>query len=570
MCVRRAVLLAVLLPAYASAQSIRGAVVGRADSVPVPGAVVQLINSAGEISARALTNERGEFRLVAPAPGSYRLRTLRIGYRPTTSDAVELTGGQEVVRTLAVANVVFALDTVRVVRRSTCKLGADSALATYAIWEQIRTALNAAAISVGQEDVGATLVVYERTLDARNAKRVLNSTSYLHTGNTNKLWTSLSADSLHRVGYVAEFRSWTVYSAPDIDALLSAEFQEDHCFRIAEKSDAAQLGLSFEPTRERKRIPEIKGTVWLDRKTSELRRMEFRYTNISRMLTSGSSGGEMEFIRMKNGRWAISRWYIQMPVLVRSLPSDNSAYYMAAERVRIAALQRSGGELAVVTSGADTLWSRAPMVLYGTVVDSLSGRSVPYARVTLGGTTRQAVADVSGRFSIAGMLPGQYTLQVQTSTLDSLGTTWHTPVEFADESEVYLARMPTVDALVESLCPAPPARGTGILVGAIKVTGDSQPARDLDVRAEWIEGQVDPRSNVIMKRTPHALEVRTDANGTFRICGIPIDAQIHVRTALSDGIAARGRIVPGTRFTRIDVVSDGVVQRHATDGARQP
>src|SRR5688572_29286680 len=89
------VLLLALVPALATAQTIRGAAVERADSTPVPGVVMLLVDTAGRVSGRALTNERGEFRLTTGVAGKYRVRTLRIGYRPVVSAPFELRSGEE-------------------------------------------------------------------------------------------------------------------------------------------------------------------------------------------------------------------------------------------------------------------------------------------------------------------------------------------------------------------------------------------------------------------------------------------------------------------------------------------
>src|SRR5438309_2200341 len=76
------------------AQQVRGIVVDRGDN-PVAGVVVMLLDSASAVSARSLTNDQGEFRLPAPRAGTYRIRTLRIGFRPTLSDALALKSATE-------------------------------------------------------------------------------------------------------------------------------------------------------------------------------------------------------------------------------------------------------------------------------------------------------------------------------------------------------------------------------------------------------------------------------------------------------------------------------------------
>jgi hypothetical protein len=80
-------------------------------------------------------------------------------------------------------------------------------------------------------------------------------------------WRSRSTDSLHRFGYVVTDKdNSTVYYAPGLDVLLSNMFLEDHCFRLV--ADGPRVGMAFEPAPDRKRLSEIRGTIWLDRATS--------------------------------------------------------------------------------------------------------------------------------------------------------------------------------------------------------------------------------------------------------------------------------------------------------------
>ena len=571
--VRGAFLVAAMfaLPLLANAQTIRGSVVDRADSARVPGVVVLLIDAGGGVAARALTNERGEFRLPAGSPGAYRLRTLRIGFRPVTSDPVMLAAGQELTQQILVAGLPFSLDTVRVQRRSTCRMSTDSALVTYAIWEQVRTALTATDLSARARNTFATIVTYERFLDPRS-KRVRRQTSSVKSGITTKPWVSLSPDSLQRVGYVAEVNGWQIFSAPDLDALLSGQFLEDHCFRIAQITDSGWVGLAFEPAPHRKRLPEIGGTVWLDRKSSELRRMEFLYTHISREQEDGNAGGEMDFVRTKQGAWAISHWNIRMPVLTQNVfRSEPGNPAMSSEKIIVKELKIGGGELALVMRGKDTLWSRPPMVLAGTVKDSVSGRAAPGARVALKGTSLEAAADSSGTFRISGVLPGDYTIQVATPSLDSVAAVWESAVAFTDETRPVSMPVPSAADVLAKLCPDTmtyDGAHTGLVVGQLRVRGDSNPPRSVGVIAEWMNlsvAKAGMATALLIGRRAEGLDTRTDATGTYRICGVPVNTAFRVRSALDDTLATPGRIPGDTRFTRVDVVVDPKPKLAAND-----
>lgn len=442
---RHLLLLAALLtiPGAASAQAVRGVIIGRGDSVGVSGAVVLLLDASGGVAARALTNERGEFRLGAPQAGIYRIRAMRIGYRPVLTAAVQLADEQELVHPAIVAGTSVTLDTVRVVGRNVCRVYGDSAVATYALWEQARTALTAADLTARAPTMGATIVTYERSTDPGSG-RVRHQSAGIRSGFTSRPWTTRNTDSLRTHGYIETSpHGWVTYYAPDLDVLLSGSFLEDHCFRIARSSSAQQVGLEFEPVEARKEMPEIRGIVWLDRKSAELRKMEFRYTNVLREQERHGAGGEMDFVRMKNGTWAISRWHIRMPVLIErpaSEPSPVPGMPARPER-RATEIRIAGGEIALVALGSDTIWSRPPLAFHGTVVDSLSSAPVAGARVVLRGTSLSDTTDDAGRFRIAGVIPGEYWMEVSTPTMDSLDLRQQAEIVFADESVPTLFRL---------------------------------------------------------------------------------------------------------------------------------
>src|SRR5215831_9773817 len=140
------VVLTLVCAAIARGQAVRGVVVDATDR-PVSGVVVTLVDSAWAVSARSLTNDRGEFRLTTTRAGTYRVRTLRIGFRPVVSDPVALVSGGEITQRSVLTSVALRLDTVRVAGQNVCRAFSDSGAATYAVWEQIRTALTAAELT---------------------------------------------------------------------------------------------------------------------------------------------------------------------------------------------------------------------------------------------------------------------------------------------------------------------------------------------------------------------------------------------------------------------------------------
>ena len=559
-----------LLPALVAGQTIRGVVVDQADA-PIPGVVMQLLDSTAYITARALSNERGEFRLGAAHAGTYHVRTLRIGYRPTTSDAFVLPTGGEVTQRLVLTGIRFLLDTMRVVSQNVCRAFTDSGAATYAVWDQIRTALTAVQLTGNGRNIAATVVAYERTLEP-DGRRVRQQSSTVRSGYVTQPWLTLSPDSLRRVGYVVTDRdNATIYYAPGLDALLSNTFIEDHCFRLT--SDANRVGIVFEPTADRRGVTELRGTLWLDRASSELRSMEFRYANLSPQQES-DAGGDMEFARMTNGAWAIARWNIRMPVVEQRVRSQA----FGGSGARVLEVRVSGGELALARRGNDTLWSRPPLVLAGTVLDSTSGASIAGARVTLVGTSLSGTADARGRFAIPGVLPGQYTLEVRTPSLDSVSAVHQSPLTFVDAATALQLRVPNGQQVGALLCSNRRLDPPGIVLGHVSVRGDSVPPRNVKVAAEWTEVSLHAGAGSVANQK-HYLDARGDSHGTFRLCGLPLNTALFLRASADSASSSPVpvRIPPNGRFARaeltmepretVNAVFSGVV---LTDSTQQP
>jgi Carboxypeptidase regulatory-like domain len=533
-----------------SAQSVRGIVVDRAD-VPVPGVVIQLLDSASNVAARALTDAQGEFRVVARSAGTYRLHTLRIGFRPTDSSPIVLRPGPDITRRIVLTGLPVGLDTVRVAGRNACRALPDSG-AAFAVWEQVRGAVTAAELTAAAQNVFTTVVSFERTLEA-DARRVRTQTSAIRSGYVREPWSSLSPAALHNGGYVVTDRdNTTTYYAPGLEVLLSPAFVEDHCFHLT--MDGGRLGLAFEPTPDRRGKPEIRGTLWLDARSAELRNMEFRYSNVLPE-QDAVARGEAGFVRMADGAWVISRWSIRMPLLEQVVRSQSQG----GNQLQVAAVHVAGGELTLARRGNDTLWIRPLVDLAGTVLDSISGKAIAGARVKLGGTQIADSTDARGRFSLRGVLLGEYTMEVRTPSLDSMNAVHQIPIAFADSSAPVMLRVPNAAQLLSLVCGGTRLEWPGIVLGTVTSVGDSAPPRNAKVVAKWTQrfmplGGQDV-TNVSVRE--QAAETRTDANGRFRLCGVPVDNPISLRAG--NAVATTPvvvRIPPKGRFARAELVVD--------------
>lgn len=549
---------AMMLPGVAFAQNVRGTITEQASQRPIAGAVVFLIDSNSAVVARDLTSETGSYRLSAPRAGTYRVRTLRIGFRPVVSAALQLSEGPDATLPLAIESVPVSLGAVRVERRANCPARQDVARA-YNAWNEVVTALNAALLSSRLRGTSATILGYDRWT-APGSNVVLRQGMNVKSGMSGQPWRSIPADSLHRTGFVVtDDAGVTTYFAPDLDVLLSDVFLQDHCLQLRDAKDGA-IAIEFTPARDRGRIPEIRGFVWLDSASLELRRLQFRYVNVPAAISEVDAGGELEFLKLRSGHWVISRWEVRMPSAMKQDRSESYAGLRSSPSIRVTEVKATGGDLLSVVQGDDTLWALPPRAFQGTVLDSASGRPVAGARVFISGTAYSTTADARGRFHIPDMLPGAYTLLVHTAELDSLAARHVAPVLLVEQMRDVEVRVAGPASVIRRWCPAIPRNEhsasnvpLGMLLGVV-IAHDSTPVHGAGVVLAWNEFTIGPAGVTVR---PRRITVTTDSEGVYRACGVPTAQWINLGTEF-DGSAfpTPVRIESDSKTKRLDIRLD--------------
>ena len=413
------VLAMIILPQVAFAQIVRGTVTEQSGA-PVVGALVSLdpegtIGVSANPMRRVLSNQRGEFTLVAPGPGRYRVSIRRIGMRPWIDD---LTLGPSETRRVDVmldrAGVSLPLVTVR--DSALCLTRGRDGNRVAGLWEAARTALATVVVSDRDTVTGRRLVRFERKRLPYNMEitsEVVRSYDS-RDGLGEALFASASGDSLARTGYwLVEGENDMKFFAPDAEALLSIAFLRNHCFgvTVGEGERSAQVGLTFEPVRGRRR--DIVGTLWLDGTTFELQSLVFDWLDLPPVMRHERVGGEVHFIRLPDGSIIVRRWSLRMP---------------RPGAVMTARLTGMGGR----QTSADTLIEQGGLiVLYGLsagppgrvtgVAKSADGKPLRWARVRLVGTAHATVVDSAGRFSFDRVDPGPHAIVVEHARYDSTG-----------------------------------------------------------------------------------------------------------------------------------------------------
>jgi hypothetical protein len=553
--------LLVLVGTPLAAQVIRGSVVLPDSVSPLARAIVVASDARGTDVARALANAKGEFVLRVPAGGRYGTRVLRIGYRPTIGPVVDV-GAKDTAR----IRVVFrgdavVLSAVNVRDKETCRVAADTGLMVARVWDEARKAMLSSQLSSDDTPLVADWIEYDRMLDS-SARIVRSQHVTSATNPTTHAFHSLPADQLADKGYVVSDNSGTTYYAPDADVLLSDSFASTHCFRLqGSPADAHLIGVAFSPARSHRDSHDIDGVLWLDRNSSELETLEFEYTNLPDFVQPSHPGGRVEFLRLSDGNWFVSRWSVRMPriqALDRLPGTGTRRVIQSASSQALGGLQITGGEVNRVMRH-DTLVYRqsGPRVSVQVVARDTLMRSAG-SRLTLEGTDYAATADENGRIELTPVLAGRYRGRISTAFMDSLGMpAVEREIEATIGAHVDSVSLPNARDALYAACPRDSIRnGEGMLHGRVR----DQRARPIVGAAVTITWQTDlaivasGRSADISARE-RTLGALTDDNGIWRLCGVPREQALVVRAATDSGAdAQKARLDRDQDFAGVELV----------------
>ncbi|HEX5726811.1 MAG TPA: carboxypeptidase-like regulatory domain-containing protein [Longimicrobiaceae bacterium] len=433
---------ALLLPLAVRAQSVEGTLVEEGTGRPVQGALVTLLGAGGEALARDLTDAAGRFTLRAPAAGEYRVRADRIGFGSTTSAPLRLGVDEAVPLRLTASGALVRIAGIRAEARATrrCATRTQAGPEVATLWEEARKALALAEYTRRERGYAFALRTFRRVLDPASGLVLAESGDSARTESVEP-FVALPAEELDERGYVRPDSSGISYFGPDAGVLLSDVFLAGHCFRVEEPEEPGSglVGLAFEPVRDR-RLPDVRGVLWLDRATNELHSLRYGYTNLP-FARPDEWGGWVRFHRLENGAWIVRRWTIRMPVFHEDpeIAGDDRATVEATcpgcdlqsrgRRVLggpgrmdlLAQVVEQGGEVerGTVPGGATvTLAERSS--LHGVVFDSTAGRPLAGARVFLTGTRYAAVTDSAGRFALEGVPEALYAVAFTHPRADTL------------------------------------------------------------------------------------------------------------------------------------------------------
>ncbi len=333
---------ALLEPEPGEAQSVRGSVVDGEMGQPVTGAVLRLLDEDGEERARAMSRGDGTFALEGPEEGRYRLEGERMGYLSALGDPFRLERGDVVHQEIELSPNPVDLAGIEVEGDQRCQVRPEDGEAAARLWEEARMALTATEVTEEEDLHRFEVVRWRRELDSSATRVEEESREARRYLSANPL-RSAPAEELEADGYIQPQPDGShVYYAPDAETLLSDAFLDTHCFTVEEGAgdEEGLLGLSFQPVEDRG-VPGVKGVLWIDPTSSQLRHMEADYTNYPYDVATGELGARVEFQRLPTGAWFVDRWWIRMP-RVGLERSDFRGQRI--ERLRLLGISEVGGE----------------------------------------------------------------------------------------------------------------------------------------------------------------------------------------------------------------------------------
>jgi CarboxypepD_reg-like domain/Carboxypeptidase regulatory-like domain/TonB-dependent Receptor Plug Domain len=171
----------------------------------------------------------------------------------------------------------------------------------------------------------------------------------------------------------------------------------------------------------------------------------------------------------------------------------------------------------------------------GVVIDSINGRYLRGADVIIQGAKATLVTDSLGKFRIDSLPPGTYQVGVFHPLLDTLGISLASqPFHIGPDSTSFvLLSVPSAATIIRRTCPPGGFRpqGTSAVIGHVTDPESLQPVAGAEVSIAWTQLEVSKAAGI--KRTPRVIRDSTDAQGAFKLCGLPnsLNATLQARKA---------------------------------------
>jgi hypothetical protein len=193
----------------------------------------------------------------------------------------------------------------------------------------------------------------------------------------------------------------------------------------------------------------------------------------------------------------------------------------------------TGGVVLAIREGGRSLGgSVATGGVEGVVLDSL-GMFRRGLTVGVVGSAQQVFTNAEGRYSITGLIPGRYQIQINDADLCRYGFSPEPVVRDVIRGEMSTLdyHLPSVgDVLFEACRGETRSEGSAVLVGTVR-DPNRTPIEGATVRVRWTEYRVGPGD---LRGLTSGFEVTTDEKGLYRFCSVPADMTLSVSGAFGE------------------------------------
>lgn len=534
-----------------AAQVVRGVVRDSVTGAPMAGVIVALDEAVAQLDTdgslrraslvlAVLTDERGAFSVQSGLAGRFVLTAKRVGSRRFVSRPFDLAVGQQHRLDVVLSSIDFqtTLPQVTTLTDAPCSVRPEQRERVAAVWEEARTALTASRLALRDRLFRASITRYVRDLRPTSLRVIREDRSVRH-GVTERAFASLAADRLSAEGYVqADAEGGWTFHAPDAAVLTSTEFLRDHCFSLVRdgREHAGEIGLAFDPVRAR-RASDIRGALWLDSTTAELRLVEFTYVNLDESLRRDDARGEVHFARTGNGSWFVHRWFIRMPQYARTA-RPSAMVQREGSALDLLQFREEGGDVRVT----DGVQIAAMASLRGMLMDSTGSAPLRNATVRLAGTQFAAKARHDGMFRLDSLPAGAYTLVVEHPDYAALGmkaNEQELDITEATETVTAVEALGT-ETILRQLCGRGDFEADRAALRVLVQAADGSPAPGVEIRARYNTFEK-PGANRLA-RIPNTEKVGSDDLGAAMFCNLPARIPVDVEIDAADGSGLRKEV----------------------------
>lgn len=192
---------------------------------------------------------------------------------------------------------------------------------------------------------------------------------------------------------------------------------------------------------------------------------------------------------------------------------------------------------------APVVTSAQPVRVSGVAFDSIGGRPVPFAFVTLG--SRNTTADSLGRFVLDSASLGNQRLSMQHDLLDSLGLSGvSTMVTISGPTDALRVATPSKRTVWRRVCGGEAPSDSGIVFGVARAGATRATVPSATVVATWVELRSTGRA---VSQKGWRLETATSSAGEFVICGMPLETVARLNVARDSSELASVDVVMSAR-----------------------